>query len=95
MHPYMLPGCEMRSRCCFENRFKAIGIDDGALKEDMRELVDRNVASDVLVSEPFTRPSRNGNYVAVSVGPVRVDDREQVVEICTTMQSDSRVRWVI
>lgn len=75
--------------------FKAIGIDDGSLKEDMRKVVDNAVSNDVSVHEPATRPSRKGNYVSVHVGPVRVDHREQVVNICMGMQNDTRVRWVI
>lgn len=75
--------------------FKAIGTADGDLAEDMRLVVEGVVGGSVDYGRVSTRPSRNGNYVSVSVGPVTVHDREQVVSICTNMQNDHRVRWVI
>lgn len=72
--------------------FTAIGTGGDDFKTNMKQAVEEVVGTVHLecVSE---RPSSGGKYVSVRIGPVWVENADQVVQVFTNMRKDERLKW--
>eukprot|EP00197_Chlamydomonas_leiostraca_P015291 CAMPEP_0202859848 /NCGR_PEP_ID=MMETSP1391-20130828/1796_1 /ASSEMBLY_ACC=CAM_ASM_000867 /TAXON_ID=1034604 /ORGANISM="Chlamydomonas leiostraca, Strain SAG 11-49" /LENGTH=172 /DNA_ID=CAMNT_0049538943 /DNA_START=96 /DNA_END=615 /DNA_ORIENTATION=+ len=87
-----------------QREFKAIGFNQAAasaeggpacsFRDAMVHAVERVVGS-VHVECVSERPSRTGTYTSVTVGPVWVENGEQVLAIYNAMREDSRLKYFI
>jgi putative lipoic acid-binding regulatory protein len=76
--------------------FQAIGVADaaGAFQSDMVKAVE-SVVGPVHVECVSARPSSGGKYTAVRVGPVHVQNADQVVAIFAAIKEagGDRLKW--
>lgn len=72
--------------------FTAIGSGGDEFVAAMVAVVERTLGS---VESQFisSRPSSKGAYVSVRIGPVWVDNADQVIEIYARMKEDARLKW--
>ncbi len=63
--------------------FKAIGVGGGAFVDSMLSAVERVIGSPIHEESVNSRPSAKGSYISVTIGPVTVQNRDQVLQ--TTM----------
>lgn len=75
--------------------FKAIGKGGEEFAQDMIQLVSGVLGHQIPLELVYTRPSSNGTYLSVTMGPVLVKTPEELKAVYTALQSDSRVKWVI
>ncbi len=74
--------------------FQAIGVADDTFQSDIVAAV-ASVTGPVHVECVSARPSSGGKYTAVRVGPVHVQDAEQVVQIFAKIKEagGARLKW--
>lgn len=83
--------------------FTAIGGDKGAAGEeataaypgDMREAVAAVLGERVPEDAVQSRPSRNGTYLSVKIGPVTVHSKEQLEAVFDALRADARTKWTM
>jgi len=75
-----------------QRTFTAIGTGGDLFKSSMVEAVSSVVGTvhQECISE---RPSSKGSYVSVRIGPVWVQNSDQVVQIFANMKKDERLKW--
>ncbi|KAK9909636.1 hypothetical protein WJX75_005376 [Coccomyxa subellipsoidea] len=76
-----------------QRTFKAIGVGGGAFVDSMLGAVERVIGSPVHEESVNSRPSAKGSYISVTIGPVTVQNRDQVVQIYAAMREDERLKW--
>lgn len=75
-----------------QRTFTAIGTGGDDFKATMLAAVEGVVGS-VHVECVSQRPSSGGKYVSVRIGPVWVQDADQVVAVFNKMREDQRLKW--
>eukprot|EP00882_Tetradesmus_deserticola_P006491 GHRQ01006830.1.p1 GENE.GHRQ01006830.1~~GHRQ01006830.1.p1 ORF type:complete len:162 (+),score=39.34 GHRQ01006830.1:557-1042(+) len=75
-----------------QRTFTAIGAGGDGFKATMLAAVESVVGS-VHVECISERPSSGGKYVSVRIGPVWVQDADQVVAVFNKMREDDRLKW--
>ncbi|BDA42443.1 hypothetical protein COCOBI_03-3330 [Coccomyxa sp. Obi] len=76
-----------------QRTFKAIGVGGGAFVDSMLGAVEGVIGSAIHEESVQSRPSAKGSYVSVTIGPVTVQNRDQVVRIYAAMREDERLKW--
>eukprot|EP00877_Chromochloris_zofingiensis_P012452 jgi/Chrzof1/7460/Cz02g24240.t1 len=75
-----------------QRTFTAIGTGGAAFKSSMLDAV-QSVVGPVHVECLSDRPSSQGKYISVRIGPVWVHSADQVVEVFSKMRADERLKW--
>ncbi|CAL5219633.1 g1507 [Coccomyxa viridis] len=73
--------------------FKAIGVGGEEFVQAMRAAVESVLGSPLHEQCIQQRPSAKGSYVSVTLGPVVVQNTDQVVDIYAAMRRDERLKW--
>lgn len=75
--------------------FVAVGTGGEAFVTDVAAVVGRVLGREVGGDAVSSRPSKRGTYVSATVGPVRVDTPDQVVEIFRALKGDPRLKFYL
>ena len=70
-----------------QRTFKAIGMGGGAFVDSMLGAVERVIGSPIHEESVNSRPSAKGSYISVTIGPVTVQNRDQVLHNCHAVLS--------
>eukprot|EP01024_Parvocaulis_polyphysoides_P003360 TRINITY_DN1091_c3_g1_i13.p1 TRINITY_DN1091_c3_g1~~TRINITY_DN1091_c3_g1_i13.p1 ORF type:complete len:304 (-),score=30.82 TRINITY_DN1091_c3_g1_i13:623-1534(-) len=74
--------------------FTAIGTGGDVFAQDMVGIV-QGVVGSVHQECVNTKESAKGKYISVKVGPVWVENSQQVVAVYASMKEDPRLKWLI
>jgi putative lipoic acid-binding regulatory protein len=77
-----------------ERTFKAIGSGGEDFVSSMISVVESAVGT-VTPGRVAQRPSSKGKYVAVTIGPIMMQNADQVIQIYSGMREDERLRWYL
>lgn len=97
-HPLILlpsnNACKQVNKYPCMRSFQAIGVTDPAFKSDMVAAVS-SVVGTIHVECVSERPSKGGKYTAVRIGPVHVQNSDQVIQIFEKIKEagGSRLKW--
>ena len=76
--------------------FKAIGTGGDAFAAAMAVAAAGALARAPLAEEQIVcRPSRGGKYVAVTLGPLRIESPEELKSVYAAMKEDNRLRYFL
>jgi len=78
-----------------ERTFVAIGIHDAEYVTAMAAAAQEVLGVPIDPSTLKTRPSSNGKYLSVHIGPVTVASEEQVVAVYTALRRDARTKYCL
>ena len=85
-----------------QRTFTAIGGERGdagdataAYPTDMREAVASVLGERVPEDAVQSRPSRNGTYLSVKIGPVTVHSKDQLEAVFDALRADARTKWTM
>ena len=86
--------CEQVNEYPGQRVFKAIGMGGDDFVVSMTSCVE-DVVGNVHEECISTRLSAGGKYVSATIGPVWVENPDQVLEIYAKMKSDERLRYFL
>eukprot|EP00775_Hariotina_reticulata_P005115 gene5114-5355_t len=75
-----------------QRTFSAIGTGGDDFKASMLAAVE-SVVGPVHLECVSQRPSTNGKYISIRIGPVWVQNSDQVIQVFKNMRDDSRIKW--
>jgi putative lipoic acid-binding regulatory protein len=78
-----------------ERSFKAIGMGGEDFVQSMVGAVESAVGSTVQPSRVQQRPSAKGKYISVTIGPVMMQNSDQVIKVYSEMREDRRLKWYL
>jgi putative lipoic acid-binding regulatory protein len=78
-----------------ERTFTAIGEGTQDFKQSMVQCVEDGLQRSVHPEAVKVRASVGNKYFSVKIGPVVVQDPDEVIAVYTNMKKDGRMRWFI
>ena len=76
--------------------FKAIGTGGDDFVAAMGAAAAGALGRDALAAEQLSaRPSSGGKYIAVTVGPLRIESSDQLQAVYKAMQADGRMKYFL
>ena len=75
--------------------FCAIGSGGYDFVSSIVEKVELALGRTVPKDKILTRPSKEGKWVSVKIGPLYVEDKETVVAVYTEIKKETRVRYCL
>mmetsp|Transcript_23172 Transcript_23172/g.64352 ORF Transcript_23172/g.64352 Transcript_23172/m.64352 type:complete len:183 (-) Transcript_23172:399-947(-) len=78
-----------------QRQFKCVGVSEDGFQDSMVGVVEGVLGTSVHPEMIATRPSSQGKYISVQIGPVIVKTPDQVLAIFSGMKEDTRLKWVM